>query len=90
MDQDGDGVIGLHEFMVYVSQKQLFDTNEGWKSLMEEELFTDKDMEDFEENYEDSYYNYEYDENGNIIGIKTKTRKSQTKTKEPQTKTKEG
>ena len=37
--------------------------------------FTEEEMKKFEDDNED-YYDYEYDEEGNVIGFKTKSRES--------------
>ena len=45
------------------------------------QTFTEEEMNKFEEDYED-YYDYEYDEEGNIIGFKTKSRDQSKSTDE--------
>ena len=70
LDGDENGLISIQEFVEY-TQNKLFDNKEEWQPVVDKEPFTDEEFADYEEEYED-YYDYEYDAEGNIIGISTK------------------
>ncbi len=58
----------MEEFDRYTHKKN-FDNKEEWKPVVDEDPYSDKDFEKFEEDYDDDY-DYEYDEHGNVVGIK--------------------
>ena len=70
MDINRDGMVSLAEFMGY-ADKEEFSEQEDWKPVVDEPLFSDEEMQKFEDDYED-YYDYVYDDHGNIVDIKTK------------------
>lgn len=70
MDRDNDGMISLEEFLKY-TKKPDFKEDEEWKSVVEEDTFDEDEFKKYEEEYPD-YYDYEYDDNGNLIGYNTK------------------
>ncbi len=59
MDTDRDGIVSFNEFMGYTEQKDKFETDEDWKAVVDEGIFSDKELEEFEESY-DQYYEYDY------------------------------
>ena len=53
------------------ADKEEFNEQEDWKPVVDEPLFSDEEMQKFEDDYED-YYDYVYDDHGNVVDIKTK------------------
>ena len=47
IDKDRDGFVSFDEFMT-ASKGEEFEKDEGWKSVEEEHPYTDKEMEEFE------------------------------------------
>ena len=71
MDRDRDGMVSLEEFLGYTKSEE-YKTNEDWKPVVDQDVFSEDDFKKFEADYNDDYYDYEYDDDGNIIGFKTK------------------
>lgn len=71
MDRDKDGMVSLEEFLGYTKSEE-YKTDEDWKPVVDQDIFSEDDLKKFEEDYNDDYYDYEYDDDGNIIGFKTK------------------
>ena len=68
MDKDKDGLISLDEFMRYASGKD-FEKKEEYHPIVDEDApFSDKEFKDYEDAYEEDY-DYQYDKDGNIIGV---------------------
>ena len=71
LDRDKDGMVSLDEFLGYTKSEE-YKTDEEWKPVVDQDdLFSEDDFKKFEDNYDD-YYDYEYDDDGNIVGVKTK------------------
>ena len=64
-------MVSLEEFLGYTKSEE-YKTNEDWKPVVDQDIFSEDDFKKFEADYNDDYYDYEYDEDGNIIGFKTK------------------
>lgn len=71
LDRDKDGMVSLDEFIGYTKSDE-YKTDEEWKPVVDQDLFSEDDFKKFEDNYDDDYYDYEYDDDGNIVGFKTK------------------
>ena len=71
MDKNKDGMVSLNEFLGYTKTGE-YDTKDDWKPVVDEDQFSEDDFKKFEDNYDDDYYDYEYDEDGNVIGFKTR------------------
>ena len=69
IDKNSDGLISLNEFLTYTGEK-MFENKEEWHPLVDDENqpFSDKEFEAYEDEYEEDY-DYQYDAEGNIIGI---------------------
>ena len=70
LDKNKDGMVSLDEFLGYTKSDE-YKTDEDWKPVVDEKQFSEDDFKNFEANYDD-YYDYEYDDDGNIIGFKTR------------------
>lgn len=70
LDKNKDGMVSLDEFLGYTKSNE-YDNKEGWKPVVDEDQFSEEDLKKFEDDYDD-YYDYEYDDDGNIIGFKTR------------------
>ena len=64
-------MVSLNEFIGYTKSDE-YETKEEWKPVVDEDMFSEDDMKKFEADYDDDYYDYEYDDDGNVIGFKTK------------------
>lgn len=61
-------MISLDEFLKYTNAKMFADNSEEWHPVVDDDKFTDKDFEAYEDDYDEDY-DYQYDDEGNIIGI---------------------
>ena len=59
IDKNRDELVSLDEFLQY-SDMRIFDIDEDWMPLKDKEVFTDEEIDRFEEHYDD--YKYDYDE----------------------------
>ena len=64
-------MVSLEEFLGYTKSDE-YKTDEEWKPVVDQDIFSEDDLKKFEADYNDDYYDYEYDDDGNIIGFKTK------------------
>lgn len=54
MDKDKDKFISMQEFMEFTNKDE-FETDEGWKGLDEEEIFSEEELAQFEEELAKEY-----------------------------------
>ena len=47
MDKDDDGLISMQEFITYTKDDE-FKEDDGWKSVADEDVFSDKEFEKYE------------------------------------------
>lgn len=65
-------MVSLEEFLGYTKSEE-YKTDEEWKPVVDrDDLFSEDDFKEFEDNYNNDYYDYDYDDDGNIVGFKTK------------------
>ena len=64
-------MVSLDEFLGYTKSDE-YKTDEDWKPVVDEKQFSEEELKKFEADYDEDYYDYEYDDDGNVIGFKTR------------------
>ena len=52
MDKDKDGLLSIEEFMNETKEKD-FETEEEWKPLVDEDQFTEEELNEYEKSLDD-------------------------------------